>query len=132
MVMTTNKPKDPNRPVKVLIAEAMVLQPEGETAMRHVEVGERISIPLKDARSCNAHSNGRVLYLEPSDALNGEFIADAAAVKRVDLMAERIKVDREQRQQKAAIEAGGGALTPAMMQQIAATVAATLQQVMKP
>jgi hypothetical protein len=97
--------------------------------MRGVEVGERVTIPLSDARSVNAATYGRVLYLdEADDPSKGRHTASALDIERIELMAKNINAERERRENKAAMEAAGGGLSPAMVKQIATVVAVTMKQ----
>lgn len=65
---TNNGKPDPNRPVRVLIVEAMIATPVGEAAARHCEIGERVTLPLSDVKQINAGmGQPRALYLDRRD-----------------------------------------------------------------
>lgn len=131
MVMTTQQLKDPDRPVRVLVVAPMLLQPIGEAAVRPCAAGEQVTLPLRDARIACFADASRMLYLDAADAPSAELFASAEAIQRVERQVELERAARDEREQRHKAEAGGP-LTPAMLQQIAAIVAAALQQGRKP
>ncbi|MDL1863133.1 hypothetical protein FBR04_19200 [Betaproteobacteria bacterium PRO7] len=126
--MATTK-KDPNRPVKVLIAEACLVPAEGG-GMRHAEIGEEVTLPDSDARPVLGR---RLYYLNAEDDFTGDkrLTATEKVRERIASAAKQVAAGRALREDNARRIAAPAPTMEELAQTIAATVASAIAGAMK-